>query len=838
MVDFKKKLAGKPAKKLTNPIELYNSLDREHDKGPLRPAQEDVLTIWYTKEQNKRDVIVKLHTGQGKTLVGLLLLQSRLNSGKGPVVYLCPDNFLIEQTRIQAKQFGIKTCSVDNELPDEFIEGKTILVTSAQKMFNGFSKFGLNNQSIQVDTVLMDDAHACSDRIRESCRIQISSDEQPYHELKTLLSSEIEEQGVGTYADIENKKHDSLLPVPYWAWIDREKDIARILSEHSDKKSIRFAWPLIKDMLPNCQCTISGSSIEIEPYIAPLSSFGSYWNADHRVFMSATVTDDAFLVKGLSLSSNTILNPITYSEETWSGEKMVLIPPLIHESLTRGYIIKGLGSPNDKRNYGVAALVPSFKKSKDWDQYGAKVVDKDTVSEAIGKLKDSNFQQTLVLVNRYDGIDLPDSSCRILIFDSSPYAENLSDLYQESCRPRSEATLMRVIRSIEQGMGRSVRGEKDYSIIIVVGTGIVRLLREKNSRKYLSPQMSKQIEIGLDIAEMAKEELVDDVKPINVFTNLVNQCLQRDAGWKAYYTEQMENANASGPNREILEAYEVELRAESSWQAGDYQVAADTLQSMLDSKDLSNDDTGWHLQQMARYNYRNNNSEFELLQKAAHKKNRLLLKPRAGVSVARLTIVSQKRTENIANWLKAKGSYSDLNIAITDILGQLSFGTKADRFEAAFNELSFALGFAGERPDKEWKEGPDNLWALDDQNYLVIECKSEVKTTRLEINKSEAEQMNRSSAWFTKHYSGLDAQRVIIIPAYKVQSAAHFVDPVRALCESELKKFRDACHQFFKEFESHDFNSLSQTKIQALLNSYMLDTPSILEQYTRKIKNF
>jgi replicative superfamily II helicase len=77
MVDFKKRLAGKAAAKPTNPIELYDMLDRAHDKGPLRPAQESVLTDWFLHHQSTRDVIVKLHTGQGKTLIGLLMLQSR-----------------------------------------------------------------------------------------------------------------------------------------------------------------------------------------------------------------------------------------------------------------------------------------------------------------------------------------------------------------------------------------------------------------------------------------------------------------------------------------------------------------------------------------------------------------------------------------------------------------------------------------------------------------------------------------------------------------------------------------------------------------------------------------
>ena len=111
MVDFKKRLSGKKVIAPTDPVALYDTLDRAHDKGPLRPAQQAVLVEWYTSRREQNDVIVKLHTGQGKTLIGLLMLQSRLNDGKGPAVYLCPDNFLITQTCDQARQFGIRRVS-------------------------------------------------------------------------------------------------------------------------------------------------------------------------------------------------------------------------------------------------------------------------------------------------------------------------------------------------------------------------------------------------------------------------------------------------------------------------------------------------------------------------------------------------------------------------------------------------------------------------------------------------------------------------------------------------------------------------------------------------------
>lgn len=241
MVDFKKTLAGKKVVRPASPIELYETLDRRHDKGPLRPAQHAVLDEWFTNRLENKDVLVKLHTGQGKTLIGLLMLQSRLNQGQGPVAYLCPDNYLIDQTCEQAKQFGIQTCKAEPDLPDEFLNSEKILITSVQKVFNGLTKFGLGHRSMKVHTLLMDDAHACSDVIREACRIRLSKDEPAYRQIRDLFSDDLEGQGMGTYADILNDERDSFLPVPYWAWENKAADVASILSRNTDKNAVKFA---------------------------------------------------------------------------------------------------------------------------------------------------------------------------------------------------------------------------------------------------------------------------------------------------------------------------------------------------------------------------------------------------------------------------------------------------------------------------------------------------------------------------------------------------------------------------------------------------------------------
>ena len=837
MVDFKKRLAGKKVSKPVDPIALYDTLDRAHDKGLLRPAQVAVLKEWFTHHQSNRDVIVKLHTGQGKTLIGLLMLQSRLNASKGPAVYLCPNNFLIDQTCEQAKQFGISTCVADPELPDAFLASEKLLVTSVQKLFNGLTRFGLKNRSVGVGCLLMDDAHACSDIIREACRIRIPNDEPAYDALKALFAEDLEQQGVGTYADICNDKRDAFLPIPYWAWSSHEVEVARILSSNADRNSIKFTWPLLKDMLGLCQSVISGVAIEIEPYVPPLVVFGTYSEAPHRVFMSATVTDDAFLVKGLQLAPETILKPLTYTKERWSGEKMVLLPALIHDELSRERIVNIFAPPTPKRRYGVVALAHGFNWTKDWEKYGAVVATKETVAATIEELCEGRYANTIVLVNRYDGIDLPDDTCRILIFDGKPFSESMVDLYQEMCRPNSESTLMRTIRTIEQGMGRSVRGEKDYSIVVITGADITRLVRDKDSCKFLSPQMATQIGIGLEIAEMARQEIEDGETSTAALNGLLRQCLGRDDDWKAFYMEQMEKVKPAGVNEHLLLTYSAELEAEQAYATGDYATASKQFQFLLDAGNIYPEDKGWYLQEMARYHYQSNRRESQKLQIAAHKSNRLLLKPASGVTVAQLTVISQGRMERIAKWVQRFEDYAQLDVTLSDILGRLVFGTKADKFEQALDRISPAIGFVGERPDREWKEGPDNLWAVDDRQYILWECKSEVDVKRVAINNRETEQMNRSSAWFDRHYPSMDVKRVIIHPAYVVPSTAALTHEVEVMRETELKHFVKQIRKFFKSFERLDFHDLSTAHIQELVDAHGLSVANLLSKYTRKVKN-
>ena len=79
------------------PRDIFMALPaKDKSYGYHRDVQTEVWKQWFDK-RNEKNTIIKMNTGSGKTVVGLTILQSCLNEGKGPAVYIVPDNFLIKQ---------------------------------------------------------------------------------------------------------------------------------------------------------------------------------------------------------------------------------------------------------------------------------------------------------------------------------------------------------------------------------------------------------------------------------------------------------------------------------------------------------------------------------------------------------------------------------------------------------------------------------------------------------------------------------------------------------------------------------------------------------------------
>ncbi len=239
---------------------------------------------------------------------------------------------------------------------------------------------------------------------------------------------------------------------------------------------------------------------------------------------------------------------------------------------------------------------------------------------------------------------------------------------------------------------------------------------------------------------------------------------------------------------------------------------------------------------MARLLYRHSKAESAQLQIAAHKLNGYVLKPHGVAVFKKLEPLGQKRVANIIEWVQKAKDHQDLIVRVHAVVGDLRFGVAAETFEQAFDELGRALGFASERPEKVWKKGPDNLWCLKSNHYLLVECKNEVKSGREEINKAETGQINNSYAWFAENYPGAEVACVMVVPTRKVGDAAGFNMPVTVMQERGLKKLTRNVQNFFQEFTAADLMDLDPNTVQKWLHQHDLESDGFVRNYTESVE--
>lgn len=834
MVDFKKRLSIKKIEKKINPIELYLTLDRKSVTGPLRPVQSQILSQWFEKHKSDRDLIVKLHTGEGKTLIGLLILQSKINSKEGPCLYICPNNYLLKQVCDEAEKFGIQYCLYDEDyIPDDFYCGEKLLITTAYKVFNGKSKFGIGNSSIKVGTVVLDDSHACIDVIKDSQSIKLkrADNQDLFNRIFTLFYDDLKEQGEGSLLEIENGLFETYMMVPYWSWFEKKTEVLKLLAENSNLNSIKFAWTFLKDDIHNYSCFISGTEIEIVPYNSNVNMYRSFSSANNRILMSATTQDDIFFIKGLSFSIDAVKNPLVANKK-WSGEKMIIIPSLIKEDFDRDLIVSTYSS-NKYSEYGVVSLVPTLKKVSQYIKAGAIHADKNSIESLLHKLRNKNFDNLVVICNRYDGIDLPDESCRILILDSKPYFSSMSDKYEQKCRPNCDYINKKIAQKIEQGLGRGVRGEKDYCAILIIGPELVNFMRSNTTKKYFSLQTQKQIDIGLELPKMVIEDKNEEDINIHDIDALINQMLERDDAWKEFYTNEMDSISDNEKSACDYELLNLEAKIENMFQEQDYFNAATTMQSLIDNGKVAEEDYSWYLQQLARYYYPLKKSKSIEIQRKAFKNNHQLLKPTDGVSYSKVSYIYENRMKNIHDFITKYGSYEELCLAVNEYLDALSFGCESDNFENSLKKIGELLGFKSQRPDLEIRKGPDNLWCGPNSEYAIFECKSEVKIDRKEISKVEAGQMNNHCAWFESEYGDdTNVYRFMVIPTKHLSKQADFSHEIRIIRRSKLSEFRKAIKEFVKELSPYNIKDITYETLQKYINLHCLNLKDLKDKYS------
>jgi Rad3-related DNA helicase len=233
--------------------------------------------------------------------------------------------------------------------------------------------------------------------------------------------------------------------------------------------------------------------------------------AKRRIFLSGTLTEDSFLVRDLGINPDSVRNPISKGDVSYSGERLILLPHKLLPEISREQVIEWVTlTAKTRKSFGIFALVPSNQVASSWKSKGAIETNVANLERAIGDLeKDVLLDQSekvVVLLNEYDGVDLPDDLCRVLCLDSSPSYSSLLDTYMSRVRPDSDVIRRKLAQRIEQGMGRGIRGISDWCAVVVAGYDLTSYLSDKQKRKYLSPETQTQLEIAEELLESLKGE--------------------------------------------------------------------------------------------------------------------------------------------------------------------------------------------------------------------------------------------------------------------------------------------------------------------------------------------
>lgn len=214
-MDLLSKIMNNNSEKPIEPREIFMSLPNKGSKYEYpRDVQTEVWRKWFD-HRNEKNIIIKMNTGSGKTIVGLMVLQSCLNEGKGPAVYVVPDKYLVSQVIKEASSIGIKaTIDRDNYY---YSNNNAILVTTIQALFNGQSVFGIKENSYYpIESILIDDVHSCIDIIDEKFSLKIPCQHELYCKVINILKHSLKPYNSKSFSNIcDNYDPCERLVVPF-----------------------------------------------------------------------------------------------------------------------------------------------------------------------------------------------------------------------------------------------------------------------------------------------------------------------------------------------------------------------------------------------------------------------------------------------------------------------------------------------------------------------------------------------------------------------------------------------------------------------------------------------
>jgi len=573
-----------------------------------------------------------------------------------------------------------------------------------------------------------------------------------------------------------------VIRVPFWAWAGKTAEISRILYAcRDDDVDLKFTLPFVADVLPICQAVFTAEAFELKPPLPPVGLIESFGSAKRRIYLTATLADDSVLVTHFDANRAAAEQPITPVSAADLGDRMILAPQEINPSLQDTNIRQAARDLADDVN--VIVLVPSGRRASEWEDLADVVSAADGIEATVARLQSGEHVGLVVLINKYDGIDLPDDACRVLVIDGLPEAYGGIDRREAVILGESDAMVSRQLQRIEQGMGRGVRSADDHCAVLLLGPKLTQLIADPINLARFGPATRAQLELSRRVAQQLDGATMDEI------IAAVRQSLDREPGWVAASRQALAGVTY-GPAR--LDPVAVHRRAAfNSAPTGQYRPAAAEISAAIN--DAGDDRVkGWLQEQLACYTQLINPAQAQQILAGALKLNPRVMHPMEGVSYSRLSPAADQARAAAQYLAEQYPDRNSLIVGVQAVLDDLVLDpSHTSEFEDAMEQIAFHLGFTAQRPERDTGNGPDVLWSVGSLNYLVIECKS--GATADQIWRSDVEQLAHSVNWFTEQYdTTCRATPVLVHKVSLLAKNASAPTGTRIITAGKLEELRNA----------------------------------------------
>ncbi|MBB0242689.1 DEAD/DEAH box helicase [Streptomyces alkaliphilus] len=802
----------------------------------LRHEQGEVLDRWFERRTDK-DVVIKQNTGGGKTAAGLLIAQSTLNEGVGKAVYLAGDtHYASGQVQKEALNLGLVT-TTDPRDP-AFQQEKAILVTNFKKLFNGMSTFGVAGDNsrphMPLGVVVVDDAHAALNTITRQFRLFIPCGHKTHDKLVNMFAHELRRQAPNQWRDVQAGDYSALVRVPFWTWANRHQEVMDLLHPHSSDDEFKYVWPLIADVLNLCTASITSRGVEVRPPCPPVHAIPAFTNAQRRVYLTATLADDSALTTALDVGPALLACPVTPGSAADMGDRLILAPLSLNPSLGDEAIrlLARQFADGDRNGDGVAetepvnvvVIVPSSKRAAVWAPYAHRIHSAATLDEGVKELRETPHVGLVVLVNKYDGIDLPNNACRLLILDGVPLPLDAAERREAAILPDSRFRVTQSIQRIEQGMGRGVRDREDYCAVLLMGAELSMAIHDPRRLDLFSPATRAQLRVSRSIADQIAGEGLGQVR------EAIDACLERHPQWLTASRRALADVQYDQTSTVRAEAT-ANRQAFNLAAIGQYQAAVSRLQAVINSledKALR----GYLMEQKAAYLHHVDPSAAQQALTTAVVKNPMVQRPVDDVAprtIKAAAVQARAATEYL------RETYSDgvqLVLGVRHIFDQIVWGDKdrTNDAEAAWELLGHHLGFRSDRPDQMFKIGPDNRWALTNEQHAIIELKTGSSSDL--ISKDDADQLGGSVRWHESIAPDIRAQPVMLHPSSTLHTQSPPVPGLRVVTPNKLDELREAVAGVTRALATGHGRWGNEQSVAAELQRAKLTAGAIFSTYT------